>query len=66
MATSLPTSRRNSASAWATACSKACSQSRPLAVNTMLIGFELLVACLQAYVFAVLTCIYLHDAVHLH
>ena len=37
-----------------------------LAVNTMLIGFELLVASLQAYVFAVLTCIYLHDAVHLH
>ncbi len=37
-----------------------------LAVNTLLIGFEVLVACLQAYVFAVLTCIYLHDAVHLH
>jgi F-type H+-transporting ATPase subunit a len=37
-----------------------------LAVNTALIGFELLVATLQAYVFAVLTCIYLHDAVHLH
>lgn len=37
-----------------------------LGVNTMLIGFELLVATLQAYVFAVLTCIYLHDAVHLH
>jgi F-type H+-transporting ATPase subunit a len=37
-----------------------------LAVNTLLIGFELLVATLQAYVFAVLTCIYLHDAVHLH
>jgi F-type H+-transporting ATPase subunit a len=37
-----------------------------LAVNTALIGFELLVACLQAYVFAILTCIYLHDAVHLH
>lgn len=37
-----------------------------LAVNTILIGFELLVATLQAYVFAVLTCIYLHDAVHLH
>ena len=31
-----------------------------------LIGFELLVATLQAYVFAILTCIYLHDAVHLH
>lgn len=37
-----------------------------LGVNTILIGFELLVASLQAYVFAVLTCIYLHDAVHLH
>ncbi len=38
----------------------------PLALNVILMGFELLVACLQAYVFAVLTCIYLHDAVHLH
>jgi F-type H+-transporting ATPase subunit a len=37
-----------------------------LAVNTALIGFEILVASLQAYVFAILTCIYLHDAVHLH
>ena len=37
-----------------------------LGVNTILIGFELLVAVLQAYVFAILTCIYLHDAVHLH
>ena len=27
---------------------------------------EVLVASLQAYVFAILTCIYLHDAVHLH
>jgi F-type H+-transporting ATPase subunit a len=35
-------------------------------VNVALIGFELLVGFLQAYVFAVLTCIYLHDAVHLH
>ncbi len=38
----------------------------PLVVNVALVGFELLVACLQAYVFAILTCIYLHDAVHLH
>ena len=38
----------------------------PLALNVVLIGFELLVAALQAYVFAILTCIYLHDAVHLH
>ncbi len=37
-----------------------------LAVNVALIGFELLVAVLQAYVFAILTCIYLHDAIHLH
>ena len=38
----------------------------PLALNVVLVGFELLVAFLQAYVFAILTCIYLHDAVHLH
>lgn len=38
----------------------------PLAVNVLLIGFELLVAFLQAYVFAILTSVYLHDAVHLH
>ncbi len=38
----------------------------PLVMNVIMMGFELLVAALQAYVFAVLTCIYLHDAVHLH
>jgi F-type H+-transporting ATPase subunit a len=38
----------------------------PLTVNVALVGFELLVAFLQAYVFAILTSIYLHDAVHLH
>ena len=38
----------------------------PLALNVVLMGFEFLVAFLQAYVFAILTCIYLHDAVHLH
>ncbi len=38
----------------------------PFAVNVLLIGFEILVACLQAYVFAMLTSIYLNDAVHLH
>jgi len=36
----------------------------PQIVNVILIGFELLVAALQAYVFALLTCLYLHDAVH--
>jgi F-type H+-transporting ATPase subunit a len=38
----------------------------PLAINVALVGFEFLVAFLQAYVFAMLTSIYLHDAVHLH
>ena len=38
----------------------------PLVINVALVGFEVLVAFLQAYVFAILTCIYLHDAVHLH
>jgi F-type H+-transporting ATPase subunit a len=38
----------------------------PLAVNVALVAFEVLVAFLQAYVFAILTSIYLHDAVHLH
>jgi len=38
----------------------------PVVLTVGLVGFELLVAFLQAYVFAILTCIYLHDAVHLH
>jgi F-type H+-transporting ATPase subunit a len=38
----------------------------PLGINILLIGLELLVAALQAYVFAILTCLYLHDALHLH
>ena len=38
----------------------------PVAAVTALFGLELLIACLQAYVFAILTCIYLHDAIHLH
>ncbi len=29
-------------------------------------AFEIFVALLQAYVFTILTCIYLHDAIHLH
>ena len=36
----------------------------PLALTTVLTALELLVALLQAYVFAILTCIYLNDAVH--
>ncbi len=38
----------------------------PLGVDVLLIFLELLVAVLQAYVFAILTCLYLHDALHLH
>jgi F-type H+-transporting ATPase subunit a len=38
----------------------------PLAMDVALTAFELLVAFLQAYVFTVLTCIYLNDAIHLH
>src|SRR5438105_11787251 len=36
----------------------------PLALTTALTALELLVAFLQAYVFAILTCIYLNDAIH--
>ena len=38
----------------------------PLFVTVALYGLELIVAGLQAYVFAVLTCLYLNDALHLH
>ena len=38
----------------------------PLALTVALTALELLVAFLQAYVFAILTCLYLNDAVHLH
>lgn len=38
----------------------------PFVVNIAVIGFEFLVAILQAYVFTVLTCIYLNDALNLH
>ncbi|MDR2267835.1 MAG: F0F1 ATP synthase subunit A [Holosporaceae bacterium] len=38
----------------------------PLAINVLLTGFEIVVALLQAYVFTILTCVYLNDAVHLH
>ncbi len=36
----------------------------PLAMIVVLTAFELLVAVLQAYVFAILTCVYLNDAIH--
>ena len=36
----------------------------PLLMTVALTGLEFLVSFLQAYVFAVLTCMYLNDAVH--
>lgn len=38
----------------------------PLAFMVAFTGLEVLVAFLQAYVFAILTCIYLNDALHMH
>lgn len=38
----------------------------PIAMLVVLTGFEIFVAVLQAYIFTVLTCVYLNDAIHLH
>jgi F-type H+-transporting ATPase subunit a len=38
----------------------------PIVLLVALTGFEIMVAVLQAYVFTVLTCLYLNDAIHLH
>ena len=38
----------------------------PLALMVALTGLEIVIAFLQAYVFAILTCLYINDALHLH
>ena len=38
----------------------------PIAAMTGIFALELLVACVQAYIFTILTCVYLKDALHLH
>ena len=38
----------------------------PMFLIVAIMMLELLVAFLQAYVFAILTCIYLNEALHLH
>ncbi len=38
----------------------------PLALVAALTGLELIIAFLQAYVFTILTCVYLNDALHMH
>ena len=38
----------------------------PLVFVVALTGLEFLIAFLQAYVFTILTCFYINDAIHLH
>lgn len=38
----------------------------PLGIMVGVTALEFLVAFIQAYVFAILTCVYLHDALHMH
>lgn len=38
----------------------------PLSFMVLLVGFEIFVALLQAYVFTILACVYLNDALNLH
>ena len=38
----------------------------PVAFLIALTGLEIVIAFLQAYVFAILTCLYINDAIHLH
>ncbi len=38
----------------------------PLALVAALTGLEFIIAFLQAYVFTILTCVYLNDALHMH
>jgi len=43
-----------------------CAHLIPLIVLIILMGLELAVAIIQAYVFTILTCIYLNDSINLH
>jgi F-type H+-transporting ATPase subunit a len=38
----------------------------PFLLSFAIIGFEFFVAVLQAYIFTLMTCVYLKDALHLH
>ncbi|WP_341787291.1 F0F1 ATP synthase subunit A [Rickettsia endosymbiont of Cantharis rufa] len=38
----------------------------PIPLMVILIGFEIFVAILQAYIFSILSCMYLNDAINLH
>ena len=38
----------------------------PILINVAMFGLEVIVCALQAYVFTILTCLYLRDGIHLH
>lgn len=38
----------------------------PVAINVAMFALEMIVCALQAYVFTILSCLYLRDAIHLH
>lgn len=38
----------------------------PMVINIAVVGLEIMIAFIQAYVFAILTCLYLKDAIELH
>lgn len=38
----------------------------PIPFMILLTGFEIFIALLQAYIFTILTCVYLNDAIHMH
>lgn len=38
----------------------------PIGIIFLITGLELMIACLQAYIFVVLLCIYINDAINLH
>lgn len=38
----------------------------PIPFIMMLTGFEIFIAALQAYIFTILVCVYLNDAIHMH
>jgi F-type H+-transporting ATPase subunit a len=42
-----------------------CGLIIPVALNVVLVGFEIFVAALQAYIFTMLSCIYLNNVIHL-
>jgi len=38
----------------------------PFVLSLAIIAFEFFIACVQAYIFSLLTCVYIKDALELH